>query len=84
MGQKFSAKKTKNVLTVFADFNAADVDGSIRLDTIGSIQSLAETSAQVGDRVWISDGEIRTVAILRQKEDGLVADPVWETLEHLD
>jgi len=65
--------------TLWADFNAQDADGAVRLNTQGSQRSLQATPSCAGEHVYLSDGEIRVVALLRARGAILVAIPEWET-----
>jgi len=65
------------------DFNARTEDDRVRLDTSGSKRSLLETSARVGDWVWLSDGEVRVGGLIEESHGRLVAKVAWETTEHI-
>ena len=57
------------VVEIWADFNAQDEDGCIRLNTIGSLKSLKGLQVMEKDRVFISDGEVGAVAELETRKD---------------
>ena len=44
--------------TIFADFNAMTEAEQVCLTTRGSQKDIGERGIQVGDRVWLSDGEL--------------------------
>jgi hypothetical protein len=69
--------------TIFVDFNARTEGDRIRLNTDASLRSLAETGAKPGDRVLLTDGELRVEGQLEEGEEGLLAAPAWETLEQI-
>ncbi len=68
---------------VEADFNARTADDRVRLTTRCSQKSLDRLRVDVGDWVWLTDGEIRVGARIESKNGEAVARPAWETLEHL-
>lgn len=61
----------RHVLPV--DFNNADADGGVRLNTGGVLKALGETSWALteGAEVFITDGEIHASAIVR------LSDGIW-------
>ena len=67
--------------TLYADFNARTADDRVRLNVVGSQESLAATNVQPGTWVWLSDGEVRAGALLENGPEGLVARVSWETAE---
>ena len=69
--------------SIYADFNARTADDRVRLDTVGSQQSVAEEGVGAGTWTWLTDGEIRAGAQLEDSVDGLVARVAWETVEHV-
>ena len=69
---------------VWADFNARTEEDNISLTTVGSKRSLSETGAKVGERVWISDGELGVRAVIKQIEGRLYACPDWDSLHDWD
>ena len=44
--------------TIFADFNAINTAGNLWLSCRGSERDLQEAGVQVGDWIWLSDGEL--------------------------
>ncbi len=70
---------------VFADFNAMTEDGKVRLNCRGSQEDLQAHGLGVGDRVWLSDGELQVAGLVEASPDGgLVAAIDWQTLVDLD
>jgi hypothetical protein len=71
--------------TIFADFNAMTESQHICLTTRGSEKEIRDQDIQVGDHVWLSDGEIVVVAQLAvDPRYGVVGVPDWSTLRDLD
>jgi tetratricopeptide (TPR) repeat protein len=71
------------VTAIYADFNARTRDDRVRLNTVGSKQSLSETGAGPGAWVWLSDGEMRSGAVIEDSSEGVVAQVAWETAEEI-
>lgn len=70
---------------IFADFNAETESGYIRLGCRGSQEDLQDQGVEVGDWMWLSDGELVVGAQLAIDDRyGIVGVPRWETLVHLD
>lgn len=64
--------KEPKLKTIFADFNVGPGDdGLMRLTTYGSVDSLRETGAVVGEKVILSDDDLWVVALL-VKRDGIM------------
>lgn len=71
--------------TVWVDFNASDRNGMIMLSTRGSLESLKTENIIPGDRVLLSDNDVRVPAKIIQADSGLLlADPDWTKLEFID
>lgn len=70
-------------ITINADFNAVDEAGLVRLSTEGAKKSLEGTDVKAGDLVWLSDGEIRIVGCLEERDGAFVARLSPETREDL-
>ncbi len=53
---------------IFADFNNRDVDGLIRLNTVGTINDLAAQAITLEDglRLTVSDGDLAAEIIVRR------------------
>ncbi len=69
--------------TIYADFNARTPDDRVRLDTLGSQQSIQQAAVEPGMWVWLTDKEVRAGGLVQQSADGLVARVAWETVEHV-
>jgi tetratricopeptide (TPR) repeat protein len=67
-----------------ADYNATTEAGHLRLGFGDSRAALRAAGKQVGDHVWLSDGEVLVGATLARDDAGLVGIPDWETIVHLD
>lgn len=63
------------------DFNARTEDDKVRLDTVGALQSLAETGTKPGDHVVLCDGEIRAIGRVCEGPEGLEAEVDWRSME---
>jgi tetratricopeptide (TPR) repeat protein len=71
--------------TIYADFNAMTEAEHVRLSTRGSQEDMRKFGIQIGDWVWLSDGELIVGAQVADDPDyGVVGIPDWETLVHLD
>jgi tetratricopeptide (TPR) repeat protein len=71
--------------TIFADFNAINAAGNFWLNCRGSERDLREAGVQVGDWIWLSDGELIVGAQLAFDDaEGPIGMPRWKTLVHLD
>jgi hypothetical protein len=71
--------------TVFADYNAMTESGHLRLSFRASQEDIAKSHLRPGDWTWLSDGEVMIGAQLAIDDRyGLVGEPDWETLAHLD
>ena len=71
--------------TIYADFNALTADEHISLETQGSRDDMRGLGVEVGDRVWLSDGELVVGSrVVLDPDQGIVGVPEWETLVHLD
>ena len=71
--------------TMFADFNAMTESDGIRLTTRGSQAAIQRDEVQLGDRVWLTDGELVVGALVAEDAYyGVVGEPDWDTLVHLD
>ena len=71
--------------TIFADFNAMTEAEQVCLTTRGSQEDIGDQSVQVGDCVWLSDGELVVGAqIAIDPRYGVVGVPAWDTLINLD
>lgn len=55
-----------HLATIYADFQNADVDGYVRLNTAGTLNDLAVGGLSLfeGLRVNLSDGELKTEAVV--------------------
>jgi hypothetical protein len=83
--QSGAKKAIAAMKTMFADFNAMTEGGHVSLSTRGSQEDIQRSSAQPGDWVWLSDGELVVGAqIAIDDRYGLVGVPDWDTLVHLD
>jgi hypothetical protein len=71
--------------TIYADFNAMTETGQVCLSTRGSQKEIDEQGVQVGDRVWLSDGELVVGAeMVIDPRYGIVGVPDWDTMINLD
>jgi hypothetical protein len=71
--------------TISADYNAMTESGRLRLGFSASQEDLRTAGAQPGDWVWLSDDEVIVGArILDDPRYGVVGEPDWKTLVHLD
>jgi tetratricopeptide (TPR) repeat protein len=71
--------------TIFADFNAINAAGNFWLSCRGSERDIREAGVQVGDWIWLSDGELIVGARFAFDEvEGPIGVPRWNTLVHLD
>jgi tetratricopeptide (TPR) repeat protein len=71
--------------TVFADFNAMTEGERVRLTTRGSQEDIDDQGIQIGDHVWLSDGELLVGAEVAQDPRYVVVGiPAWDTLVNLD
>jgi hypothetical protein len=71
--------------TIFADFNAMTESEHVCLTTRGSKEDMQGLGIQVGDWVWLSDGELVVGArVANDPYYGAVGVPDWRTLVHLD
>ena len=71
--------------TVFADFNAMTEAEQVCLTTRGSQKDIEEQGIQIGDHVWLSDGELLVGAeVAQDPRYGIVGVPAWDTLVSLD
>jgi formylmethanofuran dehydrogenase subunit D len=71
--------------TIYADFNAMTEREHLCLNTRGSQEDMRKFGIQVGDWVWLSDGELIVVAqIAVAPYYGVVGIPDWKSLTHLD
>jgi tetratricopeptide (TPR) repeat protein len=71
--------------TIYADFNAMTEAEHLCLTTRGSQEDMRKFGIQIGDWIWLSDGELIVGA--QVADDlcyGVVGIPDWETLVHLD
>ena len=52
---------------IFADFNNRDVDGLLRLNTVGTINDLATQAISLEDglRLMVSDGDLTAEIVVR-------------------
>lgn len=57
------------MMATYADFNARAASDRIRLDTVGSLESLRETPVLEGDWVWLSDDQLRVGAQIERQAD---------------
>jgi hypothetical protein len=57
---------------IYADFNDFAADGSLPLTCRGSVASIAalEEPLEVGEEVWLTDGELRVKARVFLYKDG--------------
>jgi tetratricopeptide (TPR) repeat protein len=70
---------------ISADFNARTESGHLRLNSRGAQEDLRDQEIQVGDWLWLSDGELVVGAQLAVEDRyGIVGVPRWNTLVHLD
>ena len=70
---------------ISADFNARTESGHLRLNSRGAQEDLRDQGVQVGDWMWLSDGELVIGAQLAFDDRyGIVGVPRWNTLVHLD
>jgi hypothetical protein len=70
---------------IFADTNDRAESGHFRLGCVGSRDDLEAAGLEVGDWMWMSDGELVLGARLAfDPIDGIVGVPRWDTLVHLD
>jgi hypothetical protein len=68
-----------------ADFNAMTEEGRLRLGFRDSQDTLRNLGIEVGDWMWLSDGEVLVGAQLASDARyGMVGIPRWKTLVHLD
>jgi hypothetical protein len=60
------------VKELYADFNSIGADGTLRLTSVGSRESIAGLGAELteGEEVYLSDGELRVVARVHRRPDG--------------
>ena len=71
--------------TIYADFNAMTEAEHVRLSTRGSQEDMRKFGVQIGDWVWLSDGELIVGAqVADDPYYGVVGILDWETLVHLD
>jgi hypothetical protein len=71
--------------TIFADYNATTEAGRLRLGFKLSQQQIAAAQLHPGDWAWLSDSEVLVGARLAVDERyGVVGDPDWDTVVHLD
>jgi tetratricopeptide (TPR) repeat protein len=71
--------------TVPADFNAMTEEDRLRLGFRDSQDRLRDLGIEVGDWMWLSDGELVVGAQLAIDDRyGIVGVPRWNTLVHLD
>jgi ribosomal protein L32 len=77
----------ENNWPIYADFNAMDEDGAIRLfsphPTMDSRKKIVIPENK-GRRIWISDGEVETIGKLNFRNGIWVAVPVRDTLKEID
>lgn len=54
-------------MSIYADFNNRDADGFIRLNTVGTIESLATNGIALreGLRLIVADGDLEADAVVR-------------------
>ncbi len=67
--------------TIYADFNDVAEDGSIPLTSAGSVASISSliTPPAVGERVWLTDGELWALAMVsRLGQSDWCADAGWQ------
>ena len=73
------------VKTLFADFNARDADGAVRLDSPADRAAIRAAGALPGERVRLSDGEIAVEALLKwSAARGHWGVPNWASIVYLD
>lgn len=65
------------MVTIWADFNAQTEDGAVRLNTRGSLESLAAHPSAPPDWVVLTDGEVSVLARLDTIQGILVGWPDW-------
>ena len=67
----FKPLKPINDKPIDIDYNNADEEGAIRLNTRGSVRSIEELGIQLheGQLVWISDGELDYLGIVIWRRD---------------
>jgi tetratricopeptide (TPR) repeat protein len=71
--------------TIYADFNAMTEAEHLCLTTRGSQEDMRKFGIQIGDWIWLSDGELIVGAqVADDPYYGVVGIPDWETLVHLD
>jgi hypothetical protein len=60
---------------IYADFNNADEEGRVRLNTEGTVTDLEEHSVSLsaGQRLKISDGEMETEGVVEFSDD----EQIW-------
>lgn len=69
----------------FADFNAMDADGTVRMNLPGCVADIRRTGAAAGETVLLSDGELLVEGRLEWTAGrGFFAVPDRDTLIHLD
>lgn len=76
-------------MRISVDFNTTTEDGRVSLKTRGAQQSLerhrqAGNVLDVGELVWLQDEDFEVMGRLEFRQDGLCADPQWDTLRYFD
>jgi hypothetical protein len=69
---------------IYADFNDFSAEGTLPLTCRGSIESIAnlEESLQNGEKVWLTDGELRVEArVYRCHDDSWEARSDWKFVD---
>lgn len=70
---------------ISADFNARTESGDLRLNSRGAQEDLRDQGIQIGDWMWLSDGELVVGAQLAVDDRyGIVGVPRWNTLVYRD